>query len=257
MTHSYQLEGRDDAPVIVLSNSLGTTLAMWQPQMDALLRHFRVLRYDTHGHGGNGKNDKTTLPQLGEDVLGVMDEAGVETAHFCGISMGGLTGLWLARFAPERILSITVANSAAKIGDQASWLSRARTVRVEGMEGIAISAPGRWFSEEFVRQNKPQVEALIGELAATDAEGYAACCEALAAADLRAEIAGITLPVLLIAGRHDPVTTLADSEFMLSQIKGSRLEVLEASHLASVEAAGPFTAALIEFIEQQEQHNAG
>ncbi|WP_455424569.1 3-oxoadipate enol-lactonase [Dryocola sp. LX212] len=252
MTNHYQLEGRSDAPVIVLSNSLGTTLAMWQPQMAALLEHFRVLRYDTHGHGLTSKNDKTSLPQLAEDVISVMDDAGVKQAHFCGISMGGLTGLWLARFAPERFLSVTVSNSAAKIGDQPGWLSRARSVRSDGMDDVAESAAARWFTTKFVKENKAQVEELVAGLSATDAEGYAACCEALAAADLRAEIGAITLPVLLIAGQEDPVTTLADSEFMQAQIPGSQLVSVAASHLASIEAAQPFTDALVKFIKQQE-----
>jgi len=252
MTNYYQPEGRSDAPVIVLSNSLGTTMAMWQPQMEALLEHFRVLRYDTHGHGRTANNDKTSLPQLAEDVISVMDDAGIQQAHFCGISMGGLTGLWLARFAPERFLSVAVSNSAAKIGEQSGWLSRARTVRREGMDTVAASAASRWFTEGFVAANKTQVEALVSGLAATDAEGYAACCEALAAADLRAEIAAINLPVLLIAGQHDPVTTVADSEFMHSQIAGSELVTVPASHLANIEAPQVFSAALINFIQRRE-----
>ncbi|MGK7245723.1 bifunctional 3-oxoadipate enol-lactonase/4-carboxymuconolactone decarboxylase PcaDC [Buttiauxella agrestis] len=189
MSLYYQLEGRSGAPVVVLSNSLGTTLEMWQPQMAALLENFRVLRYDTHGHGRTTKNGKTTLPQLAEDVISVMDDAGVKQAHFCGISMGGLTGLWLARFAPERILSVTVANSAAKVGEQNGWLERARTVRHDGMEAIANSAPQRWFTEDFVKHHHSQVDALCATLAGIDTEGYASCCEALAAADLRVKLA--------------------------------------------------------------------
>lgn len=253
MSIHYQLEGRTGAPVVVLSNSLGTSLAMWEPQMAGLLEHFRVLRYDAHGHGRTLKNDKTTLPQLAEDVISVMDDAGVQQAHFCGISMGGLTGLWLARFAPERFLSVTIANSAAKIGEQSGWLSRARAVRGEGMSSVASGAASRWFTDGFAHGHKKQVDTLIAGLNQTDAEGYAACCEALAAADLRAEIDAITLPVLILAGRHDPVTTVADGEFMQAQIPDSRLEILPASHLANIEAAPEFTAALVNFFQQQEQ----
>ncbi len=252
MSIHYRLEGRSGAPVVVLSNSLGTTLAMWQPQMETLLKHYRVLRYDTHGHGQTAKNDKVTLPQLAENVISVMDDAGVRQAHFCGISMGGLTGLWLARFAPERFLTVTVANSAAKIGEQSGWLSRARSVRSEGMSGVASGAASRWFTEDFARRNKTVVDPLIEKLCAIDPEGYAACCEALAAADLRADIAAITLPVLFIAGRLDPITPVADSEFMQSQIPGSHILVVNASHLANIEAAPEFTAALINFTQQHE-----
>lgn len=252
MSHYYQLEGPSGAPVVVLSNSLGTTFEMWQPQMAALLANFRVLRYDTHGHGRTAKHDKTSLPQLAEDVISVMDDAGVQQAHFCGISMGGLTGLWLARFAPERFLSITVANSAAKIGEQSGWLERARNVRLEGMSAIAKSAPSRWFTEDFVKHHGTQIEALCSSLAASDAEGYASCCEALAAADLRGEIDAISLPTLFIAGTHDPVTTVADSEFMQRQVSGSHLVTLKASHLSNIEDAHGFNTALLNFIQQDD-----
>ena len=250
MSLYYQLEGPAGAPVLVLSNSLGTTFEMWQRQMAALRENFRVLRYDTHGHGRTTKNEKTTLPQLAEDVISVMDDAGVKQAHFCGISMGGLTGLWLARFAPERFLSITVANSAAKIGEQSGWLERARTVRHEGMSAIAKSAPSRWFTDDFVHHHHAQVDALCATLAQTNPEGYAACCEALAAADLRAEIGNITLPMQFIAGANDPVCTVADSEFMHQQVHGSHLVTIEASHLSSIEDAHGFNIALLNFIQQ-------
>ncbi|TNV19413.1 3-oxoadipate enol-lactonase [Buttiauxella sp. B2] len=252
MSLYYQLEGPVGAPVVVLSNSLGTTFDMWQPQMAALLENFRVLRYDTHGHGRTTKHDKTTLPQLAEDVISVMDDAGVQQAHFCGISMGGLTGLWLARFAPERFLSVTVANSAAKIGEQTGWLERARTVRHEGMSAIAKSAPSRWFTEDFVKHHHVPVDALCVTLGQSDAEGYASCCEALAAADLRAEVDAISVPVLFIAGLHDPVTTIADSEFMHQQVSGSHLVTLAASHLSSIEDAHGFNVALLNFIQRDD-----
>ena len=252
MSHYYQLEGPSGAPVVVLSNSLGTTFEMWQPQMAALLENFRVLRYDTHGHGRTLNNEKTTLPQLAEDVLSVMDDAGVQQAHFCGISMGGLTGLWLARFAPERFLSVTVANSAAKIGEQSGWLERARTVRHEGMAAIAKSAPSRWFTDGFVKHHSAQVEALCNTLAQINPEGYASCCEALAAADLRGEIGSITLPMQFIAGVDDPVCSVADSEFMQKQIMHSHLVTLKASHLSSVEDAHAFNVALLNFIQQDD-----
>lgn len=252
MSLYYQLEGRVGAPVVVLSNSLGTTFEMWQPQMAALLENFRVLRYDTHGHGRTSKNDKTTLPQLAEDVIGVMDDAGIKQAHFCGISMGGLTGLWLARFAPERFLSVTVANSAAKVGEQSGWLERARNVRQDGMATIAKSAPQRWFTEDYVKHHHQQVDAICETLSGINAEGYAACCEALAAADLRAEVGEISLPMQFIAGAKDPVCSVADSEFLHQQVHGSHLVTLEASHLSNIEDAHGFNVALLNFIQQDD-----
>lgn len=250
MTIHYQLDGRAGAPVIVLSNSLGTTLSMWDAQMDALLQDFRVLRYDTHGHGRSTKQGKVTLAQLGEDVLNVMAQAGVEKAHFCGISMGGMTGLWLARFAPEHFHSVTVANSAAKIGEQAGWLSRARTVRQEGMPVVAAGAADRWFTQAFRQKHPAEVEPLVHQLATSNAEGYAQCCEALAAADLRAEVGEIRMPMLLIAGEQDPVTTVADAEFLRDQVPGARLVTLPASHLSNIEQPAQFNAALLDFLQK-------
>ncbi|BBS12443.1 3-oxoadipate enol-lactonase [Klebsiella aerogenes] len=248
MNLDYQLDGPEGAPVIVLSNSLGTTRAMWQPQMEALTANFRVLRYDTHGHGKTTKNGKVTLAQLGEDVLALLDHLNIGKALFCGISMGGLTGLWLARFAPERFYAVVVANTAARIGDQSGWLSRARAVRQEGMDVVAAGAADRWFSDNF-RQRAPEVvEALCHQLTHSDAEGYAACCEALAAADLRGEVGQIAIPVLIIAGESDPVTTVADANFLHQQIADSQVVVLSASHLSNIEAPAAFNSALNGFL---------
>lgn len=247
MKINYQIEGPENAPVIVLSNSLGTTLSMWQPQISALTSHFRVLRYDTHGHGKTEKNETVTLAQLGEDVVALLDHLAIEKAHFCGISMGGLTGLWLARYKPQRFHSVTVLNSAAKIGEATGWLSRAQAVREKGMQAIAATAPERWFSESYRLTAATHVAFLCQQLAESSPEGYASCCEALANADLRAELSAIDLPVLLIAGELDPVTTVADAQFMQQKIDGSRLEIVTASHLSSIEAPEVLNALLIEF----------
>ncbi|MCE9889073.1 3-oxoadipate enol-lactonase [Kluyvera intermedia] len=250
MTINYRLDGPESAPVLVLSNSLGTTLSMWDAQIAELSKRFRVLRYDTHGHGKTVKQGKVTLSQLAEDVITLLDTLNIPKAYFCGISMGGLTGLWLARFAPERFHAIVVANTAAKIGEQAGWLSRARTVRHEGMDVVAAGAADRWFSHEFRQHHPAEVQLLCHQLATTNAEGYAECCDALAAADLRAEVAGIRLPMLIIAGEHDPVTTLADADYLHQQIDGSMLVELPGSHLSNIEASDEFTAALVAFVER-------
>lgn len=257
MTLHYQLDGPEGAPVVVLSNSLGTTLSLWEPQLAALTARFRVLRYDTHGHGQTAKKGKVTLSQLAGDVLTLLDSLDIKKAHFCGISMGGLTGLWLARFAPERLLSVTIANSAAKIGEPAGWLDRARSVREEGMATVAAGAAQRWFSEAFRHRSPQLIEPLIDQLARSDAEGYAACCEALAEADLRHEIKAITLPLLVLAGEQDPVTTVADGEFLQQQVAGSQLTIVPASHLSNVEAPQAFNDALIAFLLSQEARHAG
>ena len=251
MNIHYRLDGPEKAPVLVLSNSLGTTLSLWDAQIAELTQHFRVLRYDTHGHGQTTKRGKVTLSQLGEDVITLLDHLNIEKAHFCGISMGGLTGLWLARFAPERFYKVAVANTAARIGEQANWLSRARTVRSEGMDVVAAGSADRWFTQDYRQYQPATVEQLCHQLAHSDAQGYAECCEALAAADLRAEVATITLPMLVIAGQYDPVTTVADADYLHQQIDGSFLVELPASHLSNVEASDEFTAAIVAFFSER------
>lgn len=248
MTIHYQIDGPENAPVLVLSNSMGTSLSLWEPQMAALTAHFRVLRYDMHGHGQTTKRGKVTLAQLGEDVISLLDHLNIDKACFCGISVGGLIGLWLARFTPERFYGLAVANTAAKIGDQASWLSRARAVRQEGMDVVAAGTADRWFTPAFRQHNPDVVEPLIHALTQMDPEGYAEGCEALAAADLRAEVSAITAPVLIIAGQSDPVTTVADADYLYKSIAGSQRVTLPASHLSNVEAADEFSAALLTWL---------
>ncbi|MFA9594460.1 3-oxoadipate enol-lactonase [Citrobacter telavivensis] len=251
MELNYQIDGPDDAPVVVLSNSLGTTLTMWAPQLAALSAQYRVLRYDTHGHGATGKTGPTDLARLGQDVIALLDHLDIPAAHFCGISMGGLTGLWLACHHPQRMLSVTVINSAARIGDEAGWHARAQHVRQNGLRDIAVSAPERWFSPSFCRSAPQTVSTLCQQLADSSAEGYAACCDALATADLREQISRITRPVLLIAGEYDPVTTVDDARFMHQRIAGSVLAVVKASHLSTIEAPATVNAALLSFLGGQ------
>lgn len=246
---AYTLEGPLDAPLVVLSNSLGTTLSRWDAQAAALAPDFRVLRYDTRGHGGSGPcGDACTLDVLGGDVLRLLDALDIERAHFCGISMGGLTGLWLGVHAGQRLRSLVVANSAACIGSAAAWNERAALVEANGMDEVAKGAAGRWFTPAFNERAPGVVAALADDLRRCDAAGYAACCRALAGADLRASLGAIAVPTLLIGGRHDPVTTVADLEFMRERIPGAQGTVLEASHLSNIEAQDAFTGALRAFL---------
>ncbi|WEE78591.1 3-oxoadipate enol-lactonase [Comamonas testosteroni] len=248
------LQGPDDAPVLVLSNSLGTTLEMWDAQATALRSEFRVLRYDTRGHGASVCNDGPySFDQLGHDVLAILDALQVQQAHFCGISMGGLTGLWLGVNAGQRLRSLTVANSAARIGVESAWLERAAQVRANGAAGMQVlaeSSPGRWFTPGFAAAQPAVVQRAQGWIAGIAPEGYASCCEALAREDLRAAIAAIATPTLLVAGAHDPVTTVADAQAMQAAIAGSQLVELQASHLSNLEAPEAFEQALAGFARQ-------
>ncbi|MEC6393872.1 3-oxoadipate enol-lactonase [Acinetobacter pittii] len=243
-------DGLKDASVLVFSNSLGTDRGMWQSQVSELKSHFNVITYDTRGHGESDVISDTTLQNLAEDVVDILDALSVEKAHFCGISMGGITGLWLAIHYPERFLSITVANSAAKIGQAEAWLSRAESVEQNGLAELVKTTHTRWFSEKFDYQHNVVAQTTIQSLANTPAQGYANACRALADADLRDEITQIQVPVLLIAGTADPVTTVADAEFMQNAIKNSQIARLEASHLSNIEQPQRFTQELTRFIQQ-------
>ena len=253
-TFRIALQGPEDAPVLMFCNSLGTPLEMWDAQARSFTGHYRVLRYDTRGHGASvASPGPYSIAQLGGDALAILDALRIEQAHFCGISMGGLTGLWLGVHAAPRLRSITVANSAAKIGTAAAWNERAAQVRANGaagMRALADSAPGRWFTAGFAATQPATVQAAQGWIAGIDPEGYASCCEALAQADLRASISTIATPTLLIAGSADPVTTVADAEAMRAAIAGAELAVAPASHLSNLEAPQAFELALAGFLQK-------
>lgn len=247
----YRLDGPADAPVVVLSNSLGTTLDMWAPQLEALTGTFRVLRYDTRGHGGSAVPPGAyTLAQLGGDVLALLDALEIQRAHFCGISMGGLIGQWLGVYAPQRLNKLVLSNTAARIGTLESWQSRTATVRGEGMNSVADSAASRWFTAEFAAAQPAVVAKLVDGLRHTPAKGYASCCEALAEADLREAIATIPVPTLVLAGLHDPVTTPADARFIESRVVDAQVVELAASHLSNIEAADEFNRQILAFLQR-------
>lgn len=247
-----RLDGPDYAPVLVFSNSLGTTLEMWDAQAARFAADYRVLRYDTRGHGGSVVSPGPySVDQLGGDVLALLDALDIARASFCGISMGGFTGLWLGVHAGERFDRLAVCNSAARIGTAEGWLARAAQVREQGraaMAELAASAPGRWFTDAFAAAQPAVVSKAQAWIAGTDPEGYAACCDALAQADLRAAISAIKLPTLLIAGASDPVTTVADANAMHQAIANSRVLEVPASHLSNLEAPAQFDAALAAFL---------
>src|SRR5690606_9721092 len=240
-------QGPENATVLLLSNSLGTTLEMWEGQLAAFSTTHRVVCYDTRGHGGSPVTPGPyRFNELGDDVLAIMDSLDIERAAFCGISMGGHTGLWLGINAPERFSGIAVCNSAAKIGTEEAWLARAAAVREGGaaaMKSLADSAPQRWFSSVFIAAKPAVVAAAQGMMEGLAAEGYAACCEALASSDLRPELSEIAVPTLLLAGEVDPVTTVADAQAMHDAIPGSTLASLPASLLSNLVALQACTEA--------------
>lgn len=245
----YQLGGDPAKPALLFSNSLGTDLSMWDAQTSALARDFYLVRYDTRGHGrSSAGSEPVTLGRLGRDVLGLLDHLHIHQTHFCGISMGGMTGQWLGIHAARRFDRIVLANTAARIGTAEGWHMRAGQVRREGMGGVADGAAGRWFTPDFLASHGAPVDRMIGRLREQSPEGYASCCDALAHADLRSAIGTIPNPVLVIAGRHDPVTTVVDAEWLRAGINRASVCILDASHLSSVEAPAAFTACLRDFL---------
>ena len=245
VTLNYATFGDASKPAIIFSNSLGTNYGMWQPQIGALQNDFFIICYDTRGHGASSSpQGPYSIEQLGLDVIYLLDHLNMQKVHFCGISMGGLTGQWLATHQPERFIHIAVCNTAARIGQEQSWNERAALVREQGLQPIASTAAGRWFTDKFIQSNAAEVEKLQNSLAAGSAEGYASCCEALAKADLREALKTITLPVTVISGQQDSVTTVTDALYMTARIPNSQLIEINAAHISNIESPEAFTQAL-------------
>ncbi|MCU4519760.1 3-oxoadipate enol-lactonase [Acinetobacter schindleri] len=246
---NYQTFGDAAKPALVFSNSLGTNFKMWQPQIDFFAQDHFVICYDTRGHGGSeAPQGPYTIDQLGQDVVNLLDHLNIEKAAFCGISMGGLTGQWLAINRPERFNQVIVCNTAAKIGQEKAWLERATLVREQGLTPIASTAAGRWFTEAFVQSNPDIITKLSNDLGAGSPEGYASCCEALAKADLREQLKQVKIPVFIIAGQQDPVTTMEDGLFIQKQIFNSQLFNINASHISNLEQPEDFNNTIINFL---------
>ena len=249
----YQLEGPADAPVLVLSNSLGTDLGMWDAQMPAFTEHFRVLRFDTRGHGQSlATAGPYSIEQLGRDALALLDALDISKASFCGLSMGGLIGQWLAINAPARIERLVLCNTAAKIGSPEVWSPRIEGVLAGGaqaMRDLRDASIVRWFTAAFAEMQPQKVELVVGMLAQTSPAGYAANCAAIRDADFRQQLAMIKAPTLIVCGSADPVTTPSDGRFMAERIANAELIELPAAHLSNVEAEEAFTRTVLDFLQ--------
>jgi 3-oxoadipate enol-lactonase len=254
MRLNHRLDGPADAPVLVLSNSLGTDLGLWSENVPAWTSSFCVLRYDQRGHGGSEVTPGPySLELLGRDVLDLLDAIGVERVSFCGLSLGGATGMWLAVNAPRRIERLVLACTSPRFGKPEHWRERARIVRSEGLEPIADAVLERWFTARFRAEQASVAARFRAGLVATPPEGYAACCEALAAWDYGERVGEITAPTLVIAGAEDPTVPPEQAALLAERIAGSRLAVLpDAAHLANVGQAEAFSAAVSEHLALQE-----
>jgi len=247
----YALEGGSGNPVVVLSNSLGTNLHMWDAQVPGLLKFFRVLQYDTRGHGESSVTPGPySIEQLAKDVLGLADALKIEQFHFCGLSMGGMIGMWLAVNAAQRLKKLALSSTAAKIATAEMWNARIVTVRRDGMKAVATAAMERWFSAPF-RQTEPSIVAKIQKtMEETSPEGYAANCAAVRDFDFRERLHLIHAPTLVISGTHDPATPPADGQFLAKNIPGARYVELNAAHLSNVEQVEPFTREVADFLNR-------
>ncbi len=248
----YQLDGPADAPVLVLSNSLGTDLHMWDIQVPAFTQHFRLLRFDTRGHGKSLVTEGPySIEQLGQDVLALLDTLGIQRAHFCGLSMGGLIGQWLGINAGMRLDRLVVCNTAARIGTPEVWNPRIETVLRDGaaaMVALRDASIARWFTADFAAANPHQAEQITDMLAATSPQGYAANCAAVRDADFRHQLASIKVPTLVIAGTEDAVTPPAGGHFIQNHVKGAEYAEFYAAHLSNVQAGAAFSDRVIEFL---------
>lgn len=245
------IDGRDGGPTIVLSNSLGSTIKMWEPQLAALASEFRVVRYDRRGHGKSGTSGPYSFERFGRDVIAILDALNIRTAHWCGLSMGGMVGQWLGANAPERFDRIVLANTTCHFADPSRFQGRIKAVTQKGMASIADAVIPAWLTGDF-REREPGItEEIRSMFVATPVEGYIGCCEALSRLDHRDLLPKIAQPVLIIAGRHDTSTTVQQAEVMRKAIPKANMTLLDAAHLSNVEQAYAFNDAVMGFLTQR------
>jgi 3-oxoadipate enol-lactonase len=249
----YRLEGRSGLPALALSHSLGCDHSMWAPQMPDLLEHFQVLRYDTRGHGASAvPAGDYTLDQFGQDVLELADRLGLAKFAFCGLSMGGAVGQWLAINAPQRLTRLVLANTSPKFGTPDVWNARIKAVQEDGMPAIIDATMQRFFSAD--KQESTWAHSIRAVLLGTDPKGYAACCSALRDADTRAVLGKISVPTLVIGGDQDPSTPWeGNGSILVRDIPNAKAFRLQTAHLSNLEQPRAFTTAVLDFLLGERQ----
>jgi 3-oxoadipate enol-lactonase len=245
----YELSGSAGQPAFVLSNSLGTNLTMWDSQMSEFTKHFRVLRYDTRGHGKSQVSPGPySLDILGRDALALTDHLGIGKFSFCGLSMGGVIGMWLATNASYRLHKVVLCSTAAKIGSAETWNARIAQVHSSGTKSIAGATMERWFTPAFRQEHQDIVKRIRDMVERTSSDGYIACCEALREADFRESLKSVRTATLVISGTHDPATTPADGRFITDHIPGAHYVELDAAHMSNIERQEEFTKIVLNFL---------
>ena len=253
-TLHYRLEGPEAGPVIMMAHSLLTTLHMWDSQISALTEAgFRVLRYDSRGHGQSAVPEGPySIDMLADDAIGLMDSLGFDQAHFCGLSKSGMVGQNLGARFGNRLISLILCDTASQVPPPSKWDERIATVCAQGMLGFADATIDRWFTKPVQQRLPDQVAAVRKLIVTTPVEGFCACSEAMRDMDQRETIRKIATPTLVIVGEHDSVTPVEAARFIHERIAGSRLVIIsDAAHFSNIEQPGPFNEALLEFLRAQ------
>ncbi len=252
---NYELTGPKDAPVVVLSHSLACSMIMWNPQLDVLEPHFRVLRYDMRGHGDSDAPEGSyTLEQLAADAIALLDALGIQSAHFVGLSIGGMIGQCLALNYADRFRSITLCDTAPILPDEAKPLfeERKKRGRENGMEALVQETLERWFTQPYLNQKPPAVDLIRNQILATPVAGFLGCSDAILGLNYLDRLSEIKLPTLIMVGEHDPGTPVSASEAIHERIAGSKLVIFpSAAHLSNIEQAEAFNAELLDFLRAQ------
>jgi 3-oxoadipate enol-lactonase len=246
---NVEVEGAANAPVLILCNSLGTNLHMWDDQAPAFSKQFRLVRYDRRGHGKSGApKGPYTMDRLGKDVLAIADALGIKTFNWCGLSMGGMVGQWLGANAPDRVEKLVLSNTHSYYPDKQPWHDRMKFAEEKGVAALAPLQMERWFTKGF-RDNNPQAIAKVSEMfAATPLDGFLGCCAAVRDMDFRQSTPTIKAPTMVIVGSHDPATPPSAGEDIHKMIKGSKLVAIDAAHLSNVEQPKAYTDAVLNFL---------
>jgi len=246
---NVEVSGRDNAPALMLSNSLGTNLSMWDDQAGEFAKHYRLIRYDRRGHGQSAApQGPYSMERLGRDVLAVLDALGVKKTNWCGLSMGGMVGQWLGANAPDRVEKLVLSNTSSFYPDKGPWNDRIATVREKGLASMVDGNMQRWFTEGF-RARAPEAMAKMKTMfVATKVPGYIGCCEAVRDMDFRASNPTVKAPVLVIVGAQDPATPPAAGEAIAKAIPGAKLASLDAAHISNVEQPEKYTKTVLDFL---------